>query len=286
MPNSEHLEELKKRLYRRGEFQSRQVRGGFSSAKDAVASSWQKDDLPEEKEFLSMRLVKKIFLISLAFFIVVAGISFFIFTGGGNVVSSENIDISIRAPVSVKGGEALPLEVVITNKSPVAIEFSDLAVTFPAGTRSADDLTKNQERFRLHLGTIEPGSERQKLIRVVLFGKENTEQDIKIALEYRTAGSNAIYVKEKDYKLLLTSSLLSLSVSLPEEVNAGQEIVLDLELTSGAEGILSNLVLEANYPSGFSFSGASPAPAFVNNIWRLGDLPPRAVRPFPISGTP
>lgn len=282
----DRIEQLKKKLYGRAEFRSPEGRAGFSGSRESVPTAWQSgEDLPAEpNEILSLSLIKKIFLFSFLFFVAVVGLAAYFFLSDTRVVSPENIDITIRAPVSVKGGEILPLELAITNHNPVAIEFADLAIDFPVGTRAADDLSKEMTRFRKHLGTIESGEMSKELVKAAIFGQENTEQEIKISLEYRTKGSNAIFVKEEKYTVLLTRAPVNMIVSLPEEVNAGQEITLEVKLISQADTVLEDLLLEVNYPSGFSFISASPAPVSGSNLWLVGDLSASASRTFKIRG--
>src|SRR3989338_2612794 len=59
---------------------------------------------------------------SLIFFFGAAVFAFFTFYRGANVVSSENVDISIIGPVSVAGGEELPLEIIVSNNNNAVLQ--------------------------------------------------------------------------------------------------------------------------------------------------------------------
>ena len=62
------------------------------------------------------------------------------FRGGGNSISSDNIEIGLSGPVSIGAGEVLSLEIDVLNKNSVDLETADLLVEYPDGSRSAVDV--------------------------------------------------------------------------------------------------------------------------------------------------
>ena len=153
---------------------------------------------------------------------------------------------------------------------------------YPKG--SGGDLSSNVEHFRKSLGTIPSGAVRNENLKVMLFGEQGRVVPIKITLEYRVAGSNAIFVKEKLYEVNINSTPINLSVEAPFTISPNQDIVLKVKTILNATKPVSKILIKLNYPTGFQFVKSVPAPSFGNNIWNLGDLAPGIERDISISG--
>src|ERR1035437_4008707 len=224
------LEELKSKLFSKSYQTKIEHRDSYSHLKtDEVVDSWQNKEKPEsnmsEKFFMKTSLFKKFFIFSIVFFVLVLGYAAYVFFAGGNTVSNNNIDISILGNNFTAGGEDLPLIVGITNKNSSALDLADLIMEYPKGTSA--DLSTDTQTSRISLGTIPAGAVRNENIKVVLFGEQGSVRPIKITLEYRVAGSNAIFVKEKDYQVSISSTPINLSVDAPTEISPNQNITLN-----------------------------------------------------------
>src|SRR3989338_2316990 len=145
--------------------------------------------------------VKKIFVFSILFFIVAFRIATFGFFGGGNQVSSKNVDIKVVGPLSVGAGQEASFDINVINNNNVDLDSASLTVEYATGTRFSIDLTKelNQERFVL--GKIKSGESYNKNIRAVFFGQKDDIKQLKISLEYRVQNSSALFYKDKIYEI-------------------------------------------------------------------------------------
>jgi hypothetical protein len=253
----------------------------WMNGKKVDADSFNSSD----KFFMKTSLFQKFFKISLAFFILTILYASYVFLAGGNTVSNDNIDISILGNNFVAGGEELSLVVGITNRNSSALDLVDLVMEYPKSSSiSQTDLSAGTERFRESLGTIPAGAVRNENLKVVLFGEQGSVRPIKISLEYRVEGSNAIFVKEKSYEVTINSTPLNLSVDAPDTISPNQDITLNVKTTLNATKPATNILLKLDYPVGFQFGSATPAPTFGNNTWSLGDLAPGAERNISITG--
>ncbi len=225
-----------------------------------------------------------LFISSVLFFIGAVLVSLFVFFQDSNVVSAENIDVEVSGPIAIPGGEELVLQIAVVNRNPVAIQFADLIIEYPSGTRSASDLNIELPRIRESLGTIEPGKRVEFSTRSVLFGEENSVKEIAITIEYRIQDSNAIFFKEDKHEVLLSSSPLSLVVDTLKEIVSGQEMEFDIAIVSNSTTVMEDVLLQVEYPFGFEFVSASPEPAYDDVVWRLGDLSPGQERHITLRG--
>lgn len=219
-------------------------------------------------------LPKKILLWSVAFFAFAAILSSALIFAGHNDVSTDNIGIDVTGPATVDGGKELELGVTVTNKNGIDLRLADLRVTFPDGTRNPNDLGQELKRLTNPIGDLPAGQSTNRQIHAVLFGQQNEKKQILVEIEYRTAGSNAIFTKSKTVDVVVTSSPVSLSVSSLKEVNSKQNLEFNIDLVSNSPQILKNVVVRGDYGFGFTYTGADPKPVFGQNIWNIGDLQP------------
>src|SRR3989344_4569118 len=280
------IEELKSKLFSKNYQTKIEHRDTFSHipSKD-VPESWrgEKDGLNfAERLFMKTSVFKKFFVFSVVFFVLALGYASYMFFGKGNTVSNENIDIAILGNTFTAGGDELSLIVEITNKNNLPLELVDLVVEYPKG--SADNLLQDTERFRESLGAIPAGAVRSENVKLVLFGEQGSVRPIKISIEYRIEGSNAIFVKEKPYEVSINSTPIDISIDGPASATPSQDIILNVKSTLNATKPVSQVLLKVDYPVGFQFISAKPAPTFGNNVWYLGDLSPGAEQNISITG--
>lgn len=219
------------------------------------------------------------------FFLGAALVSAYLFFGNMRVISPGNVGINVTGPTTVPAGEEVPIQITITNTNTTTLELTDLVMSFPDGTRASTAATTPLSRSRESLGSIAPGESVQRTVRVVFLGEEGSRKDIKVTLEYRIEGSNAIFFKDQPYELAIGSSPVAVVVQSVKEATAGQGLDLSAEVTSNSNTLIQNVLLSALYPPGFTFKSATPEPTFDKNVWRIGDLPPRAKRTITIHGS-
>jgi len=285
------IEQLQKRLYARGRStirpkRRRRLRGhAIEVQKDWKPEStkrkaeWKIPEAPPKHSLLAWLLIA-----SVVFFVVSFGVSAFLFFSGQGEISPKKIEIVVKGPATIGGGEELSLQIAVTNHNTVPIERADLIIEFPPGTRSSSDVTVPLPRLRRSLGTIPARGSAQQTIRAVLFGKENTRQNIAIKIEYRIKGSNAIFFEDQVYQLTISSSPLTLRVDALENITSGQEVEFVATLTSNSSTVVEDILLVVEYPFGFDFESALPRASFTDNVWELGDIEPEGERTITIRG--
>lgn len=225
-----------------------------------------------------------LFVASVLFFIISVVASVFFFMQGGQVVKSDNVEVQLLGPTTVGAGEEFVLQIAFTNKNPVDMRAADLIVEFPTGTRSASDVGVEQKQVREEIGEVKSGETVNKTVRAVLFGEEGAEQSIRVAIEYAVESSNAILVREQEYAVLLSAAPVSLSVTSPKEVISGQDAQFTVHVVSNSPTPLKDLMLNAEYPFGFTYTDGNQKPRYGDTVWELGDLAPGGKRSITIRG--
>ena len=231
-----------------------------------------------------MSFVTKIFIASVLFCFAAIGIGAYLFLNGANLISANNIDVTINGPISVDGGTPISFDVVATNNNNVPLQTVDMSVDFPAGTTDPTDPTSVLQNYRKLIGDMPTGGVSHQTVNAIMFGEENTQKEITVTLTYSVKGSTAIFTKVKTYDVLISSSPLSVNVSSFDQITSGQQFDLKVVLKSNSSQILKNVLVKATYPFGFTYSSASVKPLSDNQTWKIGDLPPGASKTITITG--
>ncbi|PIR57955.1 MAG: hypothetical protein COU71_01275 [Parcubacteria group bacterium CG10_big_fil_rev_8_21_14_0_10_38_31] len=285
----DNIEKLKMKLYRKGaSFQGRFKRSNLGSGINPKDES----DKSEWDTSLNMTKKKKIISKMMRFVLLFAGIFFsvsllataYLWDKGFNFVSSGDIEIVFEGPDSVSGGELNNWRVIVTNNNNAPLKFADLILEYPSGTRDIKNENKSLTK-RYPLGQIAPGGNAVEILDLIFFGASGSEKVINATLEYRLTDSNAIFTKEEKKIVKLFESPIDITVKLPSEVNARQEMSLEVEYVSNSEGVIDDLVLRMEYPPGFQFKDSNPNPSSAkNDIWNIGTLDPGKKRVLKING--
>lgn len=282
------VERLEDRLYSRTAQTGVRPRTTLSDGPQEKPHGWKPggETPPTPSEYPQRRgSLMPLFLGALIFFVAAVSYAAYTFFYGGNIVSSSNINLTILGPSMIDGGKEASFDISIENRNASALELVDLLVEYPDGTRSAQDVKVSLPRERVSIGTIDSGSRSKQTVRAVLFGEEGSTKHIMATLEYRVAGSNAIFTKEGGIDVLIGASPVAISIEGPDEAVSGQPIEFTVHIRSNAQVPVKNLAFEAQYPFGFSVTDASPETSVGDSLWRLGDLDPGKEKTIHIEGT-
>jgi hypothetical protein len=281
------LERLKKGLYSRTDRFGESVRHDVHSTDASVPVSWEeeKKDVPPPDLHPQIRLwYRRVLIGSLGFFVLALLVAGYTLLGGKTFVSVDNIDILIEGPASIAGGETLTLGATVYNKNATDMQLVDLIVEFPEGARDPSDQSKELTRERISVGDIRADEVAQKSVSAVLYGEAGAEKKIKFTAEYRTAGSNAIFFKEKYYTLSISSSPITLTLDALESVTAGTESAVKITVTSNTTSIIKDVLLALEYPFGWTLVSSLPRATYGDFVWRIADLAPGAKKTIIVRG--
>ncbi len=229
--------------------------------------------------------LKYFFIGSFLFFIISLGAGVFFLTMGSNSVSSKNVKIAISGPPEIRGGKNTTIQISVTNQNNSALELVDMVIHYPEGTISKEQGKPLPQKERRGLGDMVPGETVMEKVRAVFFGEKNEEKELKVEVEYRMEGSNAIFSSENKYPLVMESSPLSVSVKGQNEAVSGKEISFSVLVSSNSDTTIENAALKVSYPFGFTFSSSNLEPSsFDKSFWRLGDIPSGGKKKIKIKG--
>jgi hypothetical protein len=288
------LEELKKSLYSRNmpDVRTRRKLRFSEEPMGEVKPGWQEPKEKEQSVHLnetyedhSMSFFTKLLIASFVFCLAAVGIGVYLFLNGANMISGNNIDISINGPVSIQGGEPVSFTVKVTNNNNVALQLVDMSVAFPAGATDPKDSTKALTTYEQLLGDMPTGVATSTSISAIIFGEENAQKEITVTLTYSVKGSSAVFTKEQSYDVLINSSPITVSVDSFSSITSGQAFDMTVNLKSNSQNTLKNVILKAQYPFGYTFASSNLPALSDKTTWKIGDIPPGGSRSIVIHGT-
>ncbi len=287
------IEELKKSLYSRTspEIKTKRRLHFIKNDLDGIKTDWEhpveeKEEVELNEKYVdhSMSFFNKFLIGSFVFFIIALSIGAYLFFNGSNIVSANNIDITVSGPVSVAGGSKANFDIQVYNKNNIQLNTVDFAVDFPLGAVDPIDTTKDLKQFRQLMGDIKPGGVSQKTISAVLYGEENSKKEMTITISYRVSGSSAVFQKQKTFEVIINSSPLSLNVESLKEITAGEQFEMKVSVSSNSSEVVKNLLLKAIYPFGFEYISSDPKTVGDTTTWKIGDMPPNSKKIITIKG--
>jgi hypothetical protein len=267
------IEDIKRKLYDPAyPSQKHRTEGALHSVHHEVPHEWEDAVVNGELKHKNppTTIFKKFFLGAIIFFVCAILFGIFMYMRGSDTVSSERIDITVLGNSFTEGGEELPLQIEIVNRNKSKLELSNMIIEYPRGA-SADNKTDMVRLPREQIGTIEAGGRIERNVKVALYGDQGTVREVTVHFEYHPQGSNAIFTKEVVYPVTISSSPLALRVDGPIQTSSNQEITLTVTASLNTS-LPSAALLKVDYPSGFVFESASPAPVLDKSLWSLADL--------------
>jgi hypothetical protein len=272
MDEPTRLEELRARLSQRGAEIPPVRRSVLSPGQAEAAPQWP----PAVSERASWFSPKKVLLFSALFFIAMLTIAGVVLYSGNSTVSTGNIDITITGPLEVRAGEAVPVEISVSNHNAQTLQVAELIIEYPPGTSLATGAGTSTavvaERQRLSLGEVAGGATVKRSIQPIFFGEKDSTVTLNASLEYRLADSNAIFSKDASYQTAIAAAPVMVKASLPSEANSGQAVTLKVEVSANTPTALSGQTLLVDYPPGFRFVSATPVPQGDENHWAVANV--------------
>ncbi len=251
-----NLEELKRRLYKRGE--GFLERGRFPDLS-------KKDFKKEFEESPKAQFIKKInlrkFMNFKVLFLILAAVVAIALILFSNVFDFQNIDLKIEGEKSIKSGEKVLWNVTVSNKNKKDIHEAALVFSIP-------DIL----RERVNMGTLKSGEIVKHEFESVIFGGRGKNFEARAVFEYKPEGSSSIFAKESLFSFVIAQSPVTVSFLMPDEARANGKLNFEVKYFSQSDSRLENLFLKIDYPANFEYKSSDKKPAEANSLWFLGNL--------------
>jgi len=293
MPDDKsRVDEAQERLYSKTRYhEPTDERRAFSEVETPeVQTDWETQGLDElltyeRKKIEGHPIMKKLFISAIVFFLLAVGVATYIYLGGGNFISSRNVEISVLGPVSVSAGKPVELNITISNRNNADLEMVNMTIDYPEGVRSVDDSAEPLTRSKFSIGSISSGKDFVQTEKMILFGQKGEIQSVNISVEYKVKGSNATFNKQKVYETVIGVSPIEINIKKPPSIVSGTPFTTTLTIQVNSTDPLKGVLVRGEYPYGFSPISTDPISTVEDkNFWILGDLAPGDKKTITIRG--
>ncbi|HET9641677.1 MAG TPA: hypothetical protein VFP46_02415 [Candidatus Paceibacterota bacterium] len=276
------LERARERLYK-ADAPKTERSGIRPEEQSGVPHAWQERLLariPHEERHV--RVAGLFFIAAVLFFFFALIVAGYLFIFGGNAVSVDKVSIDVQGPTTISGGDTVPLSLIITNRNSATLQDATLEIDYPPGTRDASNLNQAEPNYTEKLGNIGSGASVTRTVKAVMFGNAGQSVSFPISLSYGVQGSNSTFVKKATYSLTISTTPLQVSVDTLSETVSGKPITFALTVRSNASVPLANVVLQGDFP--FGFSVVSSSIPMTGSSFLLGTLSPGATKNITLVG--
>ena len=285
------VEDLEKKLYEAGsgeELKKRmQYREHFPGTLLRPQSSWQEPKPRRTSGEKTSLFDRKLFMLMIGGFVLVAivGVAVFLFLYLGT--RGQEVDLAMHDTGPLVSGEARTIPIMIHNVSNTTAQDVELSLVLPPGSivRQGNRETIVPSRFVQKLDDLKPGEQRVVEVTTRLFGKEGDEKKIQAVLVYRPQNLQARFTAQASEILIIASVPLAISWDVPGTISRGQQMDVKVHYVSSARLPFDNMSLRLEYPAGFVFASADPAPTKDTTLWNIGSISPGAGGDITIHGT-
>lgn len=288
-----NLEKLEDELYGRGEegiAKRMKRRVLFPGTLRKPSTFWQERSPAQDSAGKSgrpkgSRTFLKIFL-SAVILLFIAGTAAFIFLYLSTRGAEAEVVIHDRGPI--ESGELVTVPITYKNTSQIILREAELAIILPDDTRVQEESGTEvpaPPRIIKKLNDINPGTEETVEITVRFFGREREEKKVRATLDYRPDNVSARFSVRTTKSFFISRVPLGIVWEVPETITQGQDILIKLHYSSSGVNPFDNISLRLEYPPGFAFVSADPAPQLGDSLWNIGTIDPNKEGVIEIRGT-
>lgn len=224
------------------------------------------------------RLLAKVILFLLT--LLVGGICTFLAWNWWKNTNStgDAVDVAIVAPISVKSGEEVNVEITYKNPRSIALAQLSLDINIPRGFElsSSSPPPTNDEQLVWNVGTLGQHSDGKIILTGRWYAEVPEDDRVQVVTTYRPANFNADFSTITTAEVAVHESTLSVALVGPEKATVGEQVSYVAMFTNNglfaqeAEG-------EFMLPEGFvPLSWTPELPPGQGTVWSLGNIEPGA----------
>jgi hypothetical protein len=204
--------------------------------------------------------------------ILILGLVLGIWTIKRNIFSKEVLKLEILGQSEISVGEINEILVKFKNNGNFRLEEPELIIEFPEGTQTENEeilirkvITKEEMG-----GMIYPGEEKSFSFKLKFFGKEDELKEIRAFLTYRPKNLKSFFKNETKFTFKLKVPL-TFEIDIPPQIESEKEFRFNIYYFSHLSSPLSNLKIQAEWPSGFEFIDSQPK-SIEQKAWLIPTL--------------
>src|SRR3989344_3163243 len=211
------------------------------------------------------------YLILLALALLIVAISSFWFSGAS--FKESDVVLELEGPTQISSGDEVVYKLKYENKTRSTLYDLNFVFFYPEGsTIVTNNGVKEDQIEDFSIEKLSPGESGEKEFSAFLIGEKGSIKAAKIILSFRAGDLRSSFEKTTSFSTTIISTPISLTLAAPPSVVPGADLqyILDYRNESGEN--MSDLILELDYPDGFTPKIFNPSPDNGNNGWSIKSL--------------
>ena len=211
------------------------------------------------------------YLVLLAFGLLIVAISSFWFSGPS--FRESDVVVELDGPTEIASGGEVVYKLKYENKTRSTLRNLVFVFFYPEDSTvlSVEGLQRNQiEDFKVD--ELAPGEKGDKEFSAFLIGEKNSTKTAKVVFSFRASNLSSSFEKTVSLPTTIISTPISLMLVSPPNIVSDSNVQYILDYRNESDEDAIDLVLEFDYPDGFTFKNSTPSPDNGNNSWLVKSL--------------
>lgn len=247
-------------------------------AKNAPAEKFSPNDLWKKKESEFNQGEKKIF--RKGFVILGSVLTLILLVAVGFRVKYWLFDqgrsfISIAGPDQAKSGRLLTYEISYKNNNLVDMHNAEIKISYPENFKPEENPNFKEESLTsgiFSIGEIKARSEGKIIFNAKAYSPKGALIYLKTSLIYTPSNFSGRFETKAQLGVNVISAPIVLELQAPQNVANGDAVDYLISYRNESEESFPSFKIRVEYPEGFIFSKADPAPSEGNNIFYVGSM--------------
>ena len=281
------IDDLEHKLYDPKEINNELIPHRFHDHKESeIRTNWGEDTpliIASDETKSSYSFGTKVLFTALIFLFAVLSFTAWRVLSSRNVVSLENIDITLDSKPYVDGGETTPFSVSVLNRNTSPLQEATLTISYEKGVGVLDEQQKVYEKK--DLGVIPPNVLKKEDVNITLYGAADETRVISVKLEYKVAGAKATFNKTATTQVVLKTPPLCVHIEGPNTLVQGQNGNFNISINNNTSTEIKDSLVILSLPSTFTLSKTDPKTNTKATIWNIPSVLPGATSTITVSGS-
>ncbi len=225
--------------------------------------------------------------IAIATAILFAVIFFSLWYGWGSF-KKTNIDFAITGPKDASTAQESTFTIYIKNKNRKTLVNGEIIFHYPNGfiITSAD---RDYNQFgdfavKFKIDPLEKNQEKKINIKTIVGGERDENKNLLAEFSYNPEGLSAKFENKASFSFYIKFVPVTLTINTAEKVFNNSEVSYLLNYVNTSDQTLNNLIMEAEFPSGFIFKSSEPQINPDNKTWIISELKPNIQGSITVKG--
>jgi hypothetical protein len=200
---------------------------------------------------------------------------------------NPNVVLSIKGPETLSAGNETEYRIVYTNGENADLTNITLEVFYPANFTfvASEPASTSSSGQRFDLPILRQGQSNEVVVKGKVSGATGESKELRAKLGYSMTNFTSTFYTEANFKTLLTAPQLEMEIVGPIDVTNGQNTTFTVNYKNVSNKPFDATAIELQYPEGFVFASAVPAPTRSQNYWSLGLLDVGATGKIEVTGS-